>query len=927
MKYRGLPMKKIKKLLPYIGSIILLFISLVVGTPLGVLSAVLLACVVFSLLTMPLVSLPVILYISAFVVIVVVLKNIRKLPIRYLKLIQPVWWITHISLLSLFGWGCWEAISKENFTLTPTENYLCAMIGVILGVVSVSLPIIIGNTSKSLVEYQNKLIAGIFKKEVAYKAMFVFVIPLLALSLFLFFFFHNPVYGKEEYIWENRIAAFILTSCIYSICLFTYFMRRFVEYAINTDEVILDRIGKAIERLKRQKGLSSLYDEYAEVYIQILMKKGKEQSYVGLNESFKSLSEYVTVIIKEIRKNNYSDNYEGAMRYRRFLNKYSQSFFNIWRLVYADNPIYTYYFSEEYERIIKNALEHSDRDVYGQLLSAYQRIAFEITNEEAEAIPVAGTISWEWFFNIVKDGSFDVSKIHFVGIYLFQVMKAIVKRDNVVSFNLFVSTIVDGIWVFFNTNYPSSVRPYNEKYYIVERKTILMYTPAEYHELLNECKKMERSGELSSLVSKKFALNSISLIVAMVGAYCLFKGKYKLVNVIFEYNQPKNANIQYLNEDISPDNIDVLLKWMNDYYLFQGTYFNLWDDHNDGGFWFGKYISLLFYRIYENVNNWRMSVSYDGKNGQDLEADKFNLNKIKDYINALDETIIDGCGLSTSSRQAVVQKIESLIVQLTVQQARVQEEQVLDPKKVDNFKKMVHSYITDTTPWVNVFRTASSENDTAKMVEWAFVVSENTIIEKSFLAEQDSGIYSGFSHAVAEKMIVKFAFQLERKLRTFAQLNPVDINSAGYLTKSDYKKKIVKLYGYIVVFVNYYKVYDFLSPDDFCSVQDNGPMARIKGGPVIYSIGDRNDETSRMIVFRASDFTMVNIKQTKDLVVDLNKKSSRMKFLLKKMRYGLLRIAPEEREAYLRRQVEIHFEYQFTLHVKANAEIQLLSNI
>ena len=104
-------------------------------------------------------------------------------------------------------------------------------------------------------------------------------------------------------------------------------------------------------------------------------------------------------------------------------------------------------------------------------------------------------------------------------------------------------------------------------------------------------------------------------------------------------------------------------------------------------------------------------------------------------------------------------------------------------------------------------------------------------------------------------------------------------------------------------------------------------MARIKGGPVIYSIGDRNDETSRMIVFRASDFTMVNIKQTKDLVVDLNKKSSRMKFLLKKMRYGLLRIAPEEREAYLRRQVEIHFEYQFTLHVKANAEIQLLSNI
>ena len=75
-------MDKIKTLLPYIGSIILLIISVVLGTPVGVLFVVLLICIVFSLLTMPLISLPVILYISVFVGIIVLLKNINSFAVN-----------------------------------------------------------------------------------------------------------------------------------------------------------------------------------------------------------------------------------------------------------------------------------------------------------------------------------------------------------------------------------------------------------------------------------------------------------------------------------------------------------------------------------------------------------------------------------------------------------------------------------------------------------------------------------------------------------------------------------------------------------------------------------------------------------------------------------------------------------------------------
>lgn len=920
-------MKKIKKLLLSIVSACLILITLIIGTPIGVFSVILFICLVFSLVTMPLLSLPVISYFLGLVGICILLKYIYNLPVKSLKLIRPVWWITHISLLSLSWWICWEVISGKYFPLTPTENYLCAMIGVILGVVSVSLPIIIGNTSKSLVEYQNKLIAGIFKKEVTYKAMFVFVIPLLGFSLLLFFFFHNPTSEPKEYIWENRIAAFILTSCIYSIYIFVCFMRRFVEYAINTDELILDKIGKAIERQKQQKGLSSIYDEYAEVYTQILMKKGREQSYVGLDDVFKRLSEYVMTVINENRNYKYSDNYEGSVRYNRFLTKYSQSFFNIWKKVYGDSPTYTYYFSDEYEKIVKSALERSDREVYEPLLFIYQRIAFEITNEEAEAIPIAGIIPWQWFFNIIRDNGFDVSKTHFIGIYLFQVMKAIVKKENIVSFNLFISDTINNIWVLLDTNFPSSVLHYNEQYSIILSKIIYMYTPGEYQSLLNECKTMENGEELSGLVSKKFVLNSISLIVAMIGSYCLFQKRYNLVYIIFEYNQPKNSNIQFVNKDISPDNVNILLKWMNDYYLFQGSYFNLWDDHNDGGFWFSKYISLLYYKLHERKKGKLMPVSYNGKSRQELEIDKFNLNKIKDNIKDFNKEVINKCGLSESNSEAVILNIDNMIEELSEHQKRAQEEQALAPDKVTKLKELVNEYIIDTTPWVNVFSTASSADDITKMIVWPFIVSDNKLIEKSFLAEQDSGIYLGFPHAIAEIIQLKFAFRIESKLRIFSQQNPVDVNSDNYLTKSNFKKRIVKLYGYIVVFINYFGVYDFLSPDDFCSMRDNGPMARIKGGPVIYSIGDRDNVTSRVIVFRESDFTMINVQQTRGEVIDLNKKPDRVKELMSASSFQQSIMSSNELERYLKQRVEISFEYHFTLHVKDNPEVQLLSNI
>lgn len=918
-------MENLKRLLKNVGTFFIVMLTIIIGSPVGVIFILCSICVGVSLLAMPLLSLPVILYLLGLVGVAISLKYLHESSAKYLKLLRPAWWIAHISLLSLLWFGCWKFISVEYFPLTPTENYLCALISVILGVVSVSLPIIIGNTCKSLVEYQNKIIASIFKKEVAYRAMFWFVIPLLGISLFLFFFFHNPEYGEVKHLLENYIAAFILSSCIYSICIFVYFMHRFIEYAINTDEVVLDRVGKAIEKLSRQKGLLSIYDEYVEVYAQLLMKKGKEKSYVGLDDAFRQLSDFVQVVIDDNRINNYSANNEGAMRYQRFLTKYSQTFFNIWKLVYVNNPIYTYNFSIEYEKIVRKALEYSDQDVYRKLLSIYQRIAFEITEAKAEAIPFAGVIPWQWFFNIVRNSGFDVSKIHIVGPYLFLSMKGIVKKRNLVSFNLFISDTINNIWAVLDNNFPLS-SPFQE-IGINEREVNCMFTPGEYRTLLEAIKKKDTFGELRGFIKKRFTNNSISLIVAMIGSYCLFMKQYKFVKVIFEYNQPKESNIQFINKDISPDNVDVLLKWMNDYYLFQGTYLNLWDDHNDGGYWFYQYVSLLFYKLYENKNGRQMSVSYVVKNKQELEVDKFNLDRMKDNINTIDSKIIVSCGLSIDTRLAVIEEIHKLKEELNQYEKTVIQEQTLDANKVSIFKDQVNQYIVDSNPWMNVFSTLSSREDDRESKEWRFDIKDSQLVEKSFLAEEDSGLYGGFSHAIAEIIISKFAFEIERKLHLYARLNPMMDSNGNYLTKGDFRKKIANLTDHVVVLINYFNAYDFLSPEDFSSVNGNGPMARIKNGPIIYSIGDRYNETPRMLVFRASDFTQISVKQDFGKVEDLNTNPKRVDEIIKEKPDYLLGIASEEQEVYLKQRVEISFVYKFTLYAKEKPEVQVLSNI
>ena len=87
----------------------------------------------------------------------------------------------------------------------------------------------------------------------------------------------------------------------------------------------------------------------------------------------------------------------------------------------------------------------------------------------------------------------------------------------------------------------------------------------------------------------------------MLGAYCLFKTEYKFIEYILKYNQPDNSTTQYINKDIVPTNINVLLKLYKNYPSFIPIFFNIWEGHSDGQLWFKNTFHYLFAILSEQI--------------------------------------------------------------------------------------------------------------------------------------------------------------------------------------------------------------------------------------------------------------------------------------------------------------------------------------
>jgi hypothetical protein len=137
---------------------------------------------------------------------------------------------------NVFDW--FKDISLTIHSFIPHENLLVIIATVIATLIGISLPISVGIVGEQLAPYKDPDISNMFKQEKEFKILLysVFSIP-------LFFLLH---FFKINY---SYLTFILLIGCIYFFYNFYKFIKKVFDYMIKTDEIILEKQKKTIEKI------------------------------------------------------------------------------------------------------------------------------------------------------------------------------------------------------------------------------------------------------------------------------------------------------------------------------------------------------------------------------------------------------------------------------------------------------------------------------------------------------------------------------------------------------------------------------------------------------------------------------------------------------------------------------------------------------
>ena len=117
--------------------------------------------------------------------------------------------------------------------INPSNDYLSAIIGMIMSIIALALPISQNTISDRLAAYHNKHVLEMFKVERTYKAMHCSILLLIFTLVFSILF-------NESLFWGKLVGLLCLFAGIASVIIFWLYFRRTNQYAINTDSVVFD---------------------------------------------------------------------------------------------------------------------------------------------------------------------------------------------------------------------------------------------------------------------------------------------------------------------------------------------------------------------------------------------------------------------------------------------------------------------------------------------------------------------------------------------------------------------------------------------------------------------------------------------------------------------------------------------------------------
>ena len=752
--------------------------------------------------------------------------------------------------------------------INPSDDYLSAIIGMIMSIIALALPISQHTISDRLAAYHNKHILEMFKTERTYKAM-QYSILLLIITLVLSILFN------EECKRCKIVGLLCLFAAIASVIIFWMYFRRTNQYAVNTDNVVFDYCKKKMAALPDTRESHKERWELLEIAACVIEHKERSGDYADIEEIVKFIEDSYILILED--KSYVNDDRNVIVG--NYSLKYFSIFIDLWKNCYRKSPSTAVMLMRAYDRVVKHAILHEKEDDFGinpcvPLFYLYQQIAASLEPEDIKT-PRTANYCWKWYFDVVLSDDFPVESITMANAYLLTVMKNIVDYDILFVFKAFVGNIIDSLIIPRFENY-LNIDDIKLKLQIsnLMQKGYSIVQPNKYHDLLGELKclgvEVTIQDELIKRIKRHYVYNNIQLVTLLIGAYGLFRDKYDFVKALIYYNQPLDSEALFGNKDIVPEKFEELVEMYMKADDVVIPYLTIWPDHHDITHCYKAFLCFLTFVQAKHAKS-QIDVNIDNFNGnlQQLQSLKNVIEQFKDAVLNYNGEKLDKIDIrdSTKMKNDIQVALDTIINNIEERDANLQEGQSLDEDKVEAFMNSVIDQTRKNSLWVRAFE----ENDLKRGTKYKCKVGLRTYIRKSFLAENDNGIYMGFSRGFSNELIRQMDFYIERKLLVQKTLHPF---SGFRISNDDYKRKVLDFdKDFSAVFINIYNYHEFLfDAPGFQWVWKDDKVGITANGCSVYCFGDPDSSIKRMVAFNKHCFSKIKVAIPKNQfkVIDLN---------------------------------------------------------
>lgn len=349
-------------------------------------------------------------------------------------------------------------------------------------------------------------------------------------------------------------------------------------------------------------------------------------------------------------------------------------------------------------------------------------------------------------------------------------------------------------------------------------------------------------------------------------------------------------------------------------------YFTIWPEHHDVTHTYKRFLYFLTFVVANRVNaHISVDVSDYSGNLQQLSYLKHVVEQFENGVNAFSEDELNRVDIRdvAQCKAAIHLALQDVIKEIENADANLKKWQGLDEGKVDEFKNAVISQTRSNSLWWRAFM----ENDLGGGTKYEFMIGLNTFIEKSFLAENDNGIYVGFPLSFSKELIRQIDFHVERKLRVQHALHPF---SGFKISKYDFKSNALNFdKDFSAVFINVIDYHEALYGDPgFQGIWKDNKAGITAKGCSVYYFGDLDISTKRLVAFDKHNFSKLEVTIPDDgfKVIDLNtSEDDRRKLYSSPSLCGLA--TDDKRDEELKKCVLVEIQGTVSFYMKDNAEI------